>query len=94
MGPIDWERNSAHERVSVIARLRALGVDLSEELLHAAQVAESVQSWISSNRERGHQRGAVLRYFTLAWHSRFRSPRNAVVPAAKRYIVVSSSGCR
>jgi hypothetical protein len=41
MGLIDRERNSADERVSVIARLRALGVDLSKELLHAAQVAES-----------------------------------------------------
>jgi hypothetical protein len=42
MGLIDLERNSTDERVSVIARLRALGVDLSKELLHAAQVAESV----------------------------------------------------
>jgi len=36
MGPIDRERNSADDRVSVIARLRALGVDLSKELRHAA----------------------------------------------------------
>jgi len=43
MGPIDREGNSADERVCVIARSRALGVDLSEELLHAAQVAESVR---------------------------------------------------
>lgn len=48
MGLIDLEGNSADERVCVITRLHALGIDLSKELLHAAQVPN--QSKIGSRR--------------------------------------------
>jgi len=71
MGLIDLERNSTDERVSVIARLRALGVDLSKELLHAAQVAESVATLeLAEPRARPSTRYG-LRYFTRV--PRFRS---------------------